>query len=91
MSIEGFTLTLHGRELIAMCQEKVVSLQKRLAQLEVSLPQDEDMADEVAKKIKDAKKDLDYFSFSAEHIEARETYRMKKDDLRLFGIGPAYR
>jgi len=107
-TIDGFTLSISGAELIGMCVSKEQELVKRIASLEKSLvrvaemaPEDReiagfkvsggDMADEVEKKLKGAKKDLRYFTFAAKHLESEATYRLGRDDLRLLGIQPAYR
>lgn len=107
-TIDGFTLSVPGAELIEMCKKKVDHLTVRLGQLEEShkrvkemAPEDRalagfktsggDMADEVAKKRRDAEKDLRYFNFCWEHLESDATYRLDKDDLRVFGIAPTYR
>ena len=50
-----------------------------------------DMADEVKKKIKEAKQDLRYFTYAAEHLEPDASYRLGRDDLRVLGIVPVYR
>jgi hypothetical protein len=107
-TIDGFTLSISGSELIGMCEDKVQGLKQRIEQLKESLvrvkemaPEDReiagfktgggDMADEVRKKLKAAEQDLRYFTFASEHLEPEATYRLGRDDLRVFRIQPVYR
>jgi hypothetical protein len=107
-TIDGFTLSIPGTELIQMCGDKAHSLHLRLGQLHQSLEKVEsmseedrelagfktrggDMADEVKKKIKDAKRDFDFFSFAVEHLEREATYRLDTQQLRFLGISLSYR